>query len=294
MSNMKSIIKSFFGAVLLFCSSAVFAQYPTPTITFKVWPNGAPTSNGLTGPENDLGLHVNNVTEATLTVYVPKNPCGLCVLDCPGGGYFDVWIGTEGHNLAQMFLDNGIVYAVLKYRLPNTHYEVPLDDVHEAMKILKSHQQEWGFHLLGIQGCSAGGHLAATASTHYSKPEQRPDFTILYYPVVTLDPAYAHGGTRVNLLGENASQELIDEFSNEKKVTKDTPPALLFHCTDDNAVPVYHSIVYYQTLVANGVSASLHIYPSGGHGFCGNTSYTFASQWRDEVIRWLKQSILKK
>ena len=123
----------FLGALLLLCSMAGFAQFPTPTITFRLWPNGAPTSNGLTGPENDQGLHVNNVTDPTLTVYVPKNPCGICVLDCPGGGYFDVWIGTEGHNLAQWFLDNGIVYAVLKYRLPNGHKEVPLDDVHEDM-----------------------------------------------------------------------------------------------------------------------------------------------------------------
>ncbi len=291
---MKSVIKSLLGVLLLFCSTVALAQYPTPTITFKIWPNGAPTSNGLTGPENDLGLHVNNVTEPTLTVYVPKNPCGLCVLDCPGGGYFDVWIGTEGHNLAQMFLDHGIVYAVLKYRLPNKHHEVPLDDVHEAMKILKSHQQEYGFHLLGIQGCSAGGHLAATASTHYTKPEQRPDFTILYYPVVTFDPHYAYGDTRLNLLGKDASQELIDEYSNEKKVTSDTPPALIFHCTDDGMVPVYHSICYYQALVEKGVPASLHVYPSGGHGFCGNESYTFTSQWREEVIQWLLKSILKK
>lgn len=283
----------FLGAVLLLCSMAGFAQFPTPTITFRLWPNGAPTSNGLTGPENDQGLHVNNVTDPTLTVYVPKNPCDICVLDCPGGGYFDVWIGTEGHNLAQWFLDNGIVYAVLKYRLPNGHKEVPLDDVHEAMKILKSHQQDYGFRLLGIQGCSAGGHLAAMSSTHYAKPEERPDFTILYYPVVTFDPAYTHGGTRDNLLGKGASKELVDEYSNEKKVTSDTPPALIFHCTDDGLVPVYHSIAYYQALVSKGVPASLHIYPSGGHGFCGNTSYAFGEQWRGEVIQWLKSTILK-
>ena len=291
---MKSMFASFLGAVLLLCSSAASAQFPTPNVTFRLWPNGAPTSNGLTGPENDLGLHVNNVTVPTLTVYVPKNPCGICVLDCPGGGYTDVWIGTEGHNLAQWFLDNGIVYAVLKYRLPNGHKEVPLDDVHEAMKILKSHQQEYGFHLLGIQGCSAGGHLAAMTSTHYTKPEERPDFTILYYPLVSFDPDHTHAACRDNLLGKNPSRELADEYSNEKKVTKDTPPALIFHCTDDGLVPVYQSIIYYQALVANGVPASLHVYPSGGHGFCGNTSYVFGDQWRGEVIQWLKGFILKK
>ncbi|MBO4642839.1 MAG: alpha/beta hydrolase [Bacteroidaceae bacterium] len=291
---MKTMFASFLGAVLLLCSSAASAQFPTPNVTFRLWPNGAPTSNGLTGPENDLGLHVNNVTVPTLTVYVPKNPCGICVLDCPGGGYTDVWIGTEGHNLAQWFLDNGIVYAVLKYRLPNGHKEVPLDDVHEAMKILKSHQQEYGFHLLGIQGCSAGGHLAAMTSTHYTKPEERPDFTILYYPLVSFDPDHTHAACRDNLLGKNPSRELADEYSNEKKVTKDTPPALIFHCTDDGLVPVYQSIIYYQALVANGVPASLHVYPSGGHGFCGNTSYVFGDQWRGEVIQWLKGFILKK
>ena len=188
-------------------------QWPLPDLMFDLWPDGAPTSNGLTGEEIDYGNHVSNVTKPTLAVYLPEEPNGLAILVCPGGGYVDVWDKTEGYFNSRWFTEQGIVYAVLKYRLPNGHPEVPLDDVHEAMRILWDHAEEYGFDKLGIAGCSAGGHLAATASTHFTKPEERPDFTILFYPVITMDPSFTHGGSMYYLLGREPSQALLDKYS---------------------------------------------------------------------------------
>lgn len=273
-------------------ASLLHAQ--TPSAEFRLWPNGAPTSNGLTGPEVQLVNHVTNVTQPTLRVFLPEHPNGLAVLACPGGGYVDVWDGSEGVNLAEWYNQQGIVYAVLKYRLPNGHREVPLDDVHEAMRILREHADDYGFVKLGIQGCSAGGHLAATASTHFTKPEQRPDFQILFYPVITLDSTYTHMGSRHYLLGDDAPDSLVAQYCNELQVTPDTPPAFIMASSDDGLVPVRNSVEYYNALVRNRVSATMHLYPIGGHGWCGNTQFLYRTQWMQELSHWLEAEIQKK
>lgn len=280
-----NIMKKLFFILMLICPLVAMAQNP---IVVELWPNGAPSDNGLRGPEIDRVTHVSNVTVPTLTIYPAKNPNGKAILACPGGGYVDVWVLTEGHQMADWYNAQGITYAVLKYRLPNGHKDIPLEDVHRAMDILHERQAELGFTKLGIQGNSAGGHLACTASTHYDKPEHRPDFQILYYPVVTFDPKYTHAGSAQHLLGDKPSQALIDYYSNEKQVTADTPPALIFHCTDDGLVPVQNSVNYYLALIEKGVSASLHIYPTGGHGFAFGDGYTFKRQWTEEVEKWLR------
>ncbi len=276
---------------LLFCGllSAVLLVAQKPTLEMKIWEGtNPPTENGYTEPEIDKGDHSTRVSIPTLTVYVPKNPCGLAILACPGGGYKDVWYGPEGKDMAQWYMNQGITYAVLKYRLPNRHREVPLDDVHQAMKIMRSKAQEWGFSKLGIQGCSAGGHLATTAATHFTSAENRPDFQVLFYPVVTMNPKYTHKGTFNNLLGENPSQELIDLYSNEKRVTKDTPPAFIMLSSDDKIVPVKNSLDYYAALLANGVSACMHIYPDGGHGWGYRETFKWKSYWKTELEEWLR------
>lgn len=260
---------------------------------FQLWPDGAPTSNGETGPEIDKGPYVEKVTQPTLTVYLPEHSNGLAVLACPGGSYLQVWQGTEGHNLAKWYTDQGIVYAVLKYRLPNAHKEVPLDDVHEAMRILNSNKARYGFTKLGIQGCSAGGHLASTAATHYTSKENRPDFQILFYPVISFDASFTHMLTRDDLLGKNAPKELIELYSNEKQVTRDTPPAFIASSSDDGLVPVRNSVEYYNALVANNVSATMHLYPTGGHGWFGNENFPYREQWLSELKRWLEMQIEK-
>lgn len=266
-------------------------DYPKPDVVFNLWPDGAPTDNGLTGEERDMGTHVSNVTKPTVAVFLPEKPNGLAVLICPGGGYSSVWDKTEGYANSKWYTDQGIVYAVLKYRLPNGHFEVPLDDVHEAMRILKEHSAEYGFTKLGIAGCSAGGHLASTAATHYSSPEQRFDFQILHYPVISTDPAIAHMGSVYNLLGRNAPKALLEEYSNEKQVTADTPPAFIMANFDDNVVPCENSIRYFEALKAHGVTSVLHIYPEGGHGWTDHQDFKYRPAWMLDLSIWLSSLV---
>lgn len=261
---------------------------------FHLWPNGAPNTNEVTEAEVANPQFVVNVTDPVLTVYVPEHSNGLAVLACPGGSYCQVWQGTEGHNMAEWYNNLGVVYAVLKYRLPNGgHKEVPLSDVHQAMKIMKQHQSEYGFTLLGIQGCSAGGHLASTAATHYPTAELRPDFQILFYPVISFDADYTHFPTRESLIGKNAPQYLVDLYSNERQVTADTPPAFIASSSDDGLVPVRNSVEYYNALVKHQVPVAMHLYPIGGHGWFGNTSFAYRPAWQNDLSIWLNQLIAK-
>jgi len=277
-----------FLVLMLLLSIASFAQKKVHT--YYLWQEKpAPTSNGITASEVDKGPYVENVTNPMLTVYLPEKPNGLAVLACPGGSYLQVWQGTEGHNLAEWYNDQGIVYAVLKYRLPNGHKEVPLDDVHRATEIMKSHQAEYGFTKLGIQGCSAGGHLASTAATHYTSAANRPDFQILFYPVISFDPAYTHMLSREDLIGKDAPQFDVDLYSNERQVTADTPPAFIMASSDDGLVPVRNSVEYYNALVAHNVPVSMHLYPTGGHGWCGNEQFPYRKMWMEELKCWLEK-----
>lgn len=279
--------RTLFLAISILVALSVFGQSKKEVI--KIWPDGAPTSNGLTGPQNDYGDHVNNVTDPIMTLYIADNPNGKAILACPGGSYIDVWDQTEGHWMADWYNEQGITFAVLEYRLPNGHREVPLDDVQEAMRLLRNRADELGIILLGIQGASAGGHLASTAATHYTTAENRPDFQILFYPVITMDNAFTHQYSKLNLLGQNPSDELVELYCNEKQVSGETPPAFIMHSSDDDAVPVRNTIDYYNALVDNHVSASIHIYPTGGHGWCGNSGFAYRSIWMAELKHWLSQ-----
>jgi acetyl esterase/lipase len=176
----------------------------------------------------------------------------------------------------------------LKYRMPNGNKDVPLSDAQQAIKIMRANQDKWKFNQLGIMGSSAGGHLASSAATHFTT-ETRPDFQILFYPVISMSPSITHMGSHNNLLGKNPSQETEEFFSNEKQVNKQTPPAFIMHSSDDSAVPVENSINYYTALVKNGVSASLHIYPIGGHGWGFGDGFKYKRQWTGELEMWLRQ-----
>ena len=278
---------------LLLSLFALGAVAQNPKAVFKLWDAEPPTSNGLTEPGKDENGVASNITVPTLSVFVPKQSNGIAVLACPGGGYHCVCHGTEGFPLAQWYLNQGITYAVLKYRMPNGHHEVPLHDVYRAMDILREHQKEYGFRLLGIQGASAGGHLAASASVHYDCPEHRPDFQILFYPVITFDKDKTHLGSVKSLLGENPSQAMIDRYSIEKQVTANTPPAFIMHSVDDKVVPLFNSLAYSQSLADKGVFHSLHVYPVGGHGWAFHDWFPYKHQWTAELSHWLQQLQLR-
>lgn len=278
-------MKKFLSISIMLFSATLFAQKP---IEIKVWPNGAPNSNGITTAEKQIDeSRVSDVTVPTLTIYRAAKPNGMAIVACPGGGYVRLATAHEGHDMAAWFNAQGITYAVLKYRMPNTHHDVPLSDALQAIRIMKQHAEEWGYNKVGIMGSSAGGHLASTAATHFTE-DSRPDFQILFYPVVSMvNPT--HQGSKDYLLGKTPSQEMLNLYSNEKQVTPQTPPAFIMHSSDDKAVPVSNSIDYYTALVKNGVSASLHIYPIGGHGWGFRDNFIYKRQWTGELEKWLRE-----
>ncbi len=270
---------------LLMFTTTMFAQKP---IEIQLWPNGAPNSNGITTPEKQIDeSRVSDVTVPTLTIYRAAKPNGMAIVACPGGGYVRLATAHEGHDMASWFNTQGITYAVLKYRMPNTHHDVPLSDALQAIRIMKQHADEWKFNKVGIMGSSAGGHLASTAATHFTE-DSRPDFQILFYPVVSMiNPT--HQGSKDNLLGKTPSEEMLNLYSNERQVTPQTPPAFIMHSSDDKAVPVSNSVDYYTALVKNGVPASLHIYPIGGHGWGFRDNFIYKRQWTGELEKWLRE-----
>lgn len=255
-------------------------------IEMKLWEQGAPNSNGVISSEKEI-------TEPTLTVYpAPEGKRnGMAVIACPGGGYSHLATGHEGHDLAAWFNAQGITYAVLVYRMPHGHREVPLSDAQQAIKLMRVHANEWGVHTnkIGIMGSSAGGHLASTAATHFESQETRPDFQILLYPVISMDEQITHKGSRNNLLGKTPDEETVKMYSNELQVTANTPKAFIIHSSDDKAVPVENSLRYYKALVNNNVSATMHLYPIGGHGWGFRDNFIYKRQWTGELEKWLQE-----
>lgn len=252
----------------------------------------------LWNPEaKDVKLDVKDLTrDPGITVYRPAKPNGIAIIMCPGGGYSHQAINHEGHDMASWFNSQGITYAVLKYRLPQGDPMLPLSDAEQAVRILRSHAGEWNIDpaKIGIMGASAGGHLASMLSTHYSDSLSRPDFQVLLYPVITMDPSFTHGGSRTNLLGKEISPELEEKYSNEKQVTSSTPQAFIVLSSDDRAVPPANSLSYYSALIANKVPTTMHIYPIGGHGWGFRDSFPYKREWTGELEKWLREQVLKK
>ena len=152
---------------------------------------------------------------------------------------------------------------------------------------MRKHASQWSINQLGIMGSSAGGHLASTAATHFTE-DTRPDFQILFYPVVTMSD-YTHQGSKDNLLGKNPTDELVHLYSNEMQVNAQTPPAFIMHSSDDTVVPVANSINYYMNMVKQGVMATMHLYPIGGHGWGYNENFPYKSPWKNELEKWLME-----
>lgn len=245
-------------------------------------------SNGLSGAEsiNKDGNIGNINVNARFDLYFPKHPNGQMIIVCPGGGYGIVSSYNEGVYVADWMLEKGITVAVVKYRLPNGHWEVPLADVQNTFRYCREHASEWGVNQIGVMGFSAGGHLAATALTMYTDAVTRPDFGVLIYPVISFSDKVTHSGTHNNLIGrkeqwtarEGKSWEqwnrdcrkfisLEKRYSTEEQVTSDTPATFIALSSDDKTVPPKNSIMFYSSLLSNNVPVEIHIFPAGGHGW---------------------------
>ncbi|GGF11494.1 alpha/beta hydrolase [Flavobacterium limi] len=246
----------------------------------------------------------SQVTVPTLSVFLPKEikPNQTAVLIFPGGGYAHLSMEKEGANVAQWLNTLGITAFVIKYRLPSDLIMKdksvgPLQDAQEAIRYVRSNAAKWNIdpNKIGTIGFSAGGHLAATLATHFDDKvyeskfsiSARPDFSILIYPVISMENRITHKGSQTNLLGKEPSQILIDNFSNDKKVAPQTPPTFLVHASDDSAVLPENSINYYLALKKNNISAELHIYEKGGHGFGLGVKDT-SQFWSNDCKEWLK------
>lgn len=244
---------------------------------------GPGESNGLTGPEEGKeGRFMKNINDnARIAIYLPtRAKTGQMVVICPGGGYAGISTGSEGSWVAEWLLNHGVAACVVFYRMPNGHDTVPLRDVQNAFRYCRAHSEEWGIDQIGVMGFSAGGHLAATASTMFVDEVTRPDFSILVYPVITMEEGVTHAGTMRNLTAEDPAR--IEKYSIENRVTKDTPPAILLLSADDDAVAPENSLRYYRKLEENGIRRELRIFPHGGHGW-GFTTAKYAADGIDKL-----------
>lgn len=239
-----------------------------------------------------------------ITAYLASNEFQTeqMVLICPGGGYGGLSVAKEGHRVARFLSSNGVSAAVLEYRLSPYRHPVPLIDAHRAIRLLRHHAQDWGYKpdQIGILGFSAGGHLAGCAATMLPDEEgligdeidaqsSRPDFAVLVYPVISFTADCAHLGSRNNLLGEDHEKSLARQLSLENTVTEHTPPTLLIHTNEDEAVPPENSVLFYSALRTHNVSASLHIYEKHGHGI--GLGYDHTHPWGKTVLGWLKKRL---
>ena len=256
---------------------------PSNETIVKVWTDGAPNSNFTTVSVED-SVEWNAVSEPLLHIFPAENPVGKVVLMCPGGGYRHLGVQNEGYSFVPWYNEQGVDVAVLQYRMPYGHPEVPLSDVHQSMRILRD---RFPSSLVGVQGFSAGGHLASMAATHYTDSITRPDFQILFYPVIAVSGPTTHAGTAQRLLGENPTAEMQHLYNNHLQVTPDTPQAFLTHSSDDSIVPVANSVDYYSALVANGVQTAMHIYPTGDHGWGFATGFVYFPMWTAELALWI-------
>ncbi|MFY0654620.1 MAG: alpha/beta hydrolase [Cyclobacteriaceae bacterium] len=276
-----------------------------------LWPNGVPNKSQKNESETqDKGniLWIEKVQVPTLEIYLPTkfNANGKAMVVCPGGGYKGLAYDWEGTDIAKWLNSKGIAAFVLKYRLPNeesvkSSRNPSLQDAERAVRMVRNNAEKWNIKKdqIGIMGFSAGGHLASTVGTHYDQDKNtspddlaksvssRPDFLVLMYPVITMNPEHTHGGSRKNLIGENPTQDLADFYSNELQVNENTPPTFLVHSTDDKAVPVMNSILFYQALEKDGVYSEMHVYPYGGHGFSLAIDKGHLQSWPERLSDWI-------
>ena len=258
--------------------------------------------NKLTGEETvPANGNIGNINKlARIDLYFPKKPNGQMIVVCPGGGYSIVSSYNEGVYVADWMLEQGITVCIVKYRLPNGYCKVPHSDVENAFRYCRAHAAEWGVKQIGVMGFSAGGHLAGTTSTKWTEEQTRPDFSVLIYPVITMEQGFTHKGTRENLITKKAEwkEHMAEVYSLETQVTRFTPPTFLALCSDDFVVPAENSLRYYNQLINLDVPAEMHIWPKGAHGWGfssekfrgkGNDKFAYArNEFYASLKRWLE------
>jgi acetyl esterase/lipase len=266
---------------------------------------GAIETKDYTEVNDTLLDKVKQVKTPTLKVFIPENPNGTAMVICPGGGYALLALKRAGYDVAEWLNTMGITAFVLKYRLPSDAIMQdksigPLQDAQASIRYIRRHAETWKINTqkVGVMGFSAGGHLAATLATRsadstYSVKDgisAKPNFSVLIYPVISMQEDKTHKGSRRRLLGSNPSQVLIESFSNEMQVDSLTPPAFIAHATDDEDVSVENSLAYYQALRKNNVPTELHLFQDGGHAFFLGRKDTTSHYWTTYCEAWLRSN----
>jgi acetyl esterase/lipase len=280
----------------------------------NLWPGTAPGTEHLdlketiTERSSDPEFRdriITGISRPSLKIFHPEKKCGSAVLIVPGGAYARVAIDKESADIARWLGTFGVTGCVLKYRLPTEGHvngkDVPLQDAQRAIRLIRKNAESWGIDpsKVGAMGFSSGGHVVSRLGTMYNRKsyepidgadalDTRPDFMALIYPVISLDPEIGHMGSRTALLGQNSSKEERDELSAERHVSKETPPSFICHANDDPSVMPENSISFYQSLRKAGVSAELHIFSKGKHGFgIRMTKGLPVSQWTKLCENWM-------
>jgi acetyl esterase/lipase len=289
------------GLAICLATSLVFSQTTTPSPakaaasdepqTFPLWGNGAPGALGH--EDSDI---------PTLTYYPAMQGIPTAVIVAPGGGYRGLAMNHEGRQIANWLNAAGISAFVLKYRLgPRYHHPIELGDAQRAIRLVRAHAAEYGLKAdrIGMMGFSAGGHLTSTAETHFDsgnasaadpidRASSRPDFAILGYPVISFTAPYTHKGSAEALLGDSPDPKLLEDLSNDLRVTPQTPPTFLFSTSADTGVPAENSVAFYLALHKANVPAELHIFQKGPHGVGLDLSDVALGEWPTLLINWLR------
>jgi len=301
--NPRSLASLVFLPLAILIATPGWAQDVKPETnrrtTELLWPNGVPGAEGKA--DGDL-------PQLIITQVASEVPTAAIVI-LPGGGYHGHAMGHEGYQFADWFAEMGIQSAICTYRLRGKGndgkgygHPSPMQDAQRAIQTLRARAKELNIdpERVGVIGFSAGGHLCSTVSTHFlkanstakdpiSRVSSRPDFSILCYPVIAFDKPYTHRGSQQNLIGVNPDPKLIEELSNERQVTNDTPPTFIFHTAEDKVVPVENSLQYYLALQRNSVPSELHVFPKGRHGVGLARQLPGASQWPGLCREWLSR-----
>lgn len=295
---MKSLLRP--GFVTLLLCVITLKSFSAGSLVIPLWPEGVPNLQTNAGPEVELNGRFTNIHNPTITMYAPDiaKSSGTAIIFSPGGGYVRV---SDGKSDAQWLNSLGITVFVLKYRLDNYGHPAPLQDVLRAIRIVRSRADEFGIRAdrIGVMGASAGGHLSACAATMWDSPEgktgnpldevsARPNFAALIYPVITMEDAFVHKGSRKALFGENPTPEQIQLLSLEKHIQSNSPPMFLAATMADKSVPVENSLRFYQALRDAGVPAEMHTYAAGSHGDSRDPQYGPTAKWPARCEEWLR------
>ena len=258
------------------------------------WDNStAPHSNYLTVDEQIINSKFDMALTSSTDFYIykadPAKATGQGIVIVPGGGYYKLSMKYDGFMIAQYLRSIGVSSIVVKYRLPNGHREVPIEDALAGLRYMRSEGTKWGVDpkQVGILGSSAGGYLAGHASNMVPE-EDKPQFSILIYSVISGMNRSRPRSTFGLMLGEKRTDADEYWYSLENRVTPTTPPALLLLADDDVTVQPEHSMAYYKALKYYGIPASMHVYPSGKHGWAGHDEYKYAEQAKEAIKDWLK------